>query len=60
MCRKMVEQLKIQTDTTMDFGLVLDREEMPAQKGLGVGLGGEFNCMNQINSSFLYIHPLKF
>lgn len=56
----MDEQLKIQTDTTMDFGLVLDREEMPAQKGLGVGLGGEFNCMNQINSSFLYIHPLKF
>lgn len=42
MCRKMDDQLKIQADSTMDFGLVLDREEVPAQKGLGVGLEGEF------------------
>lgn len=42
MCRKMDDQLKIQADSTTDFGLVLDREEVPAQKGLGVGLEGEF------------------
>lgn len=56
----MDEQLKIQAGSTMDFGLVLDREKVPARKGLGVGLGGGFSCVNQINSSFLYIHPLKF
>lgn len=60
MCRKMDEQLKIQAGSTMDFGLMLDREEVSAQKDLGVELGGEIRCVNQINSSFLCIHPLKF
>lgn len=30
----MDEQLKIQVYSNMDFGLELDREEVPAQKGL--------------------------